>query len=444
MLQAVPFRYRLDSRQRPVAQTICGNQKTLLMTIALTSTRALPKQFRLGRRGHAMLPRLGNFLARNLTHALTGVRGAPAAFRRRALANGVQRAYLELAERQARNQAALGRVLLSIAENHLSRADYWHELGMQARTKEYYFDAAILSVSANLLVAEPKLKASVVEQYRRAYAAAAPFFANPAELIAMPCLSGVLQGYLRLPLPEALSEDQVPVQAQERSPARKDRGSEPSPLTGLPCVVLFNGLNSPKEELHYAENALLAAGLATISFDYLNTDAAGCGSPINAEEITQAVYLFISSRAELDPGRVGLLGLSMGGRAALYSAMRQPHQYKACAVISTPYDLVADLDLVTPAMTRELALPPGTPRSVLSDIAGATPLKGLLGDLLTPLLVAGGGRDLIAMPEEMRQIYDESGSTDKTLRICPHAGHNCYEMMPSLRHEIAQWLKQRL
>ncbi len=397
------------------------------MTSALTSTRDIPKNFRLARRGHSVLPRLGSFLARNLSHALTGVRGAPTAFRRRALANGVQKAYLELAERQSKNQAALGQVLLSIAENHLNRADYWQELGMQARTKEYYFDAALLSIAANLLITEQKLKTSVVEQYRRAYASAAPWFASPAEPIEMPCLSGVLQGYLRLP-PAATGEEEAAAMLQ----------------TALPCVVFFNGLNSPKEELHYAENALLAEGMATISFDYLNSDDTSSGSPINAEEIAQAVYLFISSRTELDPGRVGLVGLSMGGRAALYTAMRQPHQYRAVAVVSTPYDLISDLDLVVPAMTRELVLPPGTPRAVLSQLAGATPLKGLLGELMTPLLVTGGGRDLIALPEELRQMYDESSSTDKTLRICPHAGHNCYEMMPSLRHEIAQWLKQRL
>ena len=56
----------------------------------------------------------------------------------------------------------------------------------------------------------------------------------------------------------------------------------------------------------------------------------------------------------------------------------------------------------------------------------------------------GGGKDLIAMPEETRAIYEQCGATDKKLIICPSAGHNCDDMMPSLRYEIAQWLKQRL
>jgi hypothetical protein len=48
------------------------------------------------------------------------------------------------------------------------------------------------------------------------------------------------------------------------------------------------------------------------------------------------------------------------------------------------------------------------------------------------------------MPEETKMIYEQIGAGDKKLIVCPGASHNCYEMMPSLRHEIAQWIKQRL
>jgi alpha-beta hydrolase superfamily lysophospholipase len=97
-----------------------------------------------------------------------------------------------------------------------------------------------------------------------------------------------------------------------------------------------------------------------------------------------------------------------------------------------------------PAMQHELAASTNCSKAAIFDLARRTPLRPLLPYMKTPLLAVGGGRDIIAMPDETRAIYEECGSTDKKLIICAGAGHNCFEMMPSLRHEIAQWIRQRL
>ena len=40
--------------------------------------------------------------------------------------------------------------------------------------------------------------------------------------------------------------------------------------------------------------------------------------------------------------------------------------------------------------------------------------------------------------------WEMPGAPDKKLLYIPNAGHGCYEMMPSLRYEIAQWIRQRI
>ena len=73
----------------------------------------------------------------------------------------------------------------------------------------------------------------------RAYANAAPHFEVPARSFEVPFRKRIVRGYLRVP-----------------------EGDGPRPV-----IVMFNGTNAVKEELHWWGDAFLARGMAVVTFD---------------------------------------------------------------------------------------------------------------------------------------------------------------------------------
>src|ERR1700754_4817610 len=93
----------------------------------------------------------------------------------------------------------------------------------------------------------------------------------------------------------------------------------PSGAGPHPAVVLAHGFGAthdmmlPQYEQHFA-----AAGIATLAFDYRNTGASD-GQPRQhislreqRDDVTVA-FDYLASRSEIDSGRIGLWGTSLGG-----------------------------------------------------------------------------------------------------------------------------------
>jgi len=363
---------------------------------------------------------------------------------RRASANGLEREELDLASRQVGSLSQLPRLLDTVAKELENRARYWSELGLQPRARDHYLNAALWAYYAQLLLGHsPEKQASIYARCVESYRLAAPYFDHPGEAVEIPYPAGHVQGYLRYPYIEDASEpsDDVPDDEEGDAPRRPAYPSSP-----LPCVILLNSFASAKEELHYAENALLNLGIATLSIDYprIATSSEHSLWFLNQEILSNALFLHLAAHPAIDEERIALLGMGLGGALALNFSILFPTRYKAVAALSTPYELTARAErrLIgtrTPLWDLELG-----PRELVAELAPALSLHHRLEELSSPLLVAGGGRDPYITAEETRWIYEQAASQDKNLLFCPHASHGLYEMMPSLRHEMAQWIKQRL
>ena len=166
-------------------------------------------------------------------------------------------------------------------------------------------------------------------------------------------------------------------------------------------------------------------------------------SAFDVKELGNALNLFLSGRVDIDLSRVTLYGLSLGGRMAMYLALAFPERFSSIVSLSTPLDLLADMDRLTPTFAREHFVSTLAARTALYETAHHTPIEDDIRYIQAPLLVLGGGKDRISTPEQTKDIFEKAGSADKKLILCPGAGHCLYEMMPSVRYEIAQWIKQR-
>lgn len=97
------------------------------------------------------------------------------------------------------------------------------------------------------------------------------------------------------------------------------------PGTHRGTIILVHGHGSKGIAMIYHASALVAKGYSVLSYDqraHGSSDGDICTAGwLESEDLLGAVD-YLKSRPDVDPERIGVLGLSMGGRAALLAAAR--------------------------------------------------------------------------------------------------------------------------
>lgn len=372
-------------------------------------------------------------LENKLVHALLA-KPVSSSFRARALANGISRAnFVSLRSYLKENtirQAQLPMLLEALALKNLEKANYWLELGLAPHAKDHLLQTSLLALYAQLFSGGDS---DIYKQGASSYLMATPLFDYQTKRIEIPFPGGNLPGYLRLPIRSAAPEN----------PEQKivDAGNGPFPL-----VILCNGFNSAKEELHYCENSFLNEGLATLSFDYPGQgESAGGGlEELDFISLQNGIDLFLRNRGEIDREKMGIYGLSWGGASALKLATLHDTNYKAIATISAPFDISYKHVLLLGLYKNEFLYLTNPKEDTARAISHHYAVSQDLRHLRCPALTISGGKDPIVSTEDVRSQYNLINASDKKLMIYASAGHGCYQVMPSLRYEVAQWMKLRL
>ena len=202
--------------------------------------------------------------------------------------------------------------------------------------------------------------------FRRGAATLSP----PAEPVRVPYGGSTLAAYLRVPRPGA---------AQVRPPV----------------VIMIPGLDSVKEELQATAEYLLARGLAVIAIDGPGQGEAEYEFPIEPayERVTTAVADYLKGRDDLDPDRMGVFGVSLGGYYAARSAAYEP-RVRAAVELAGPYRWDQDWDRLAPQTRNTFQRRSGaaSPEQARERAAALT-LEDAAARITCPLLVVHGGRD---------------------------------------------------
>jgi 2,6-dihydroxypseudooxynicotine hydrolase len=259
-------------------------------------------------------------------------------------------------------------------------------------------------------------KRSLHEACVSAYAQAAPLFDPPAVPFEVSFRRRLMQGFLRVP-----------------------PGPGPAPV-----VVLLNGTNSVKEELHWWSEAMLSRGLATIIFD-----GPGLGSTFHRlsmvaepRPVGLAIVNEIQNHPELDAGAVGFFGQSLGGYLAIRMAAFDS-RIRAVAAVSPPFSADVYWNITLVSLRRELASLYGMQEKEMGAEIHRITLASALPHLHCPLMISGGGHDHITPGSEAWRIFDEA-SCDRELVYYPRAGHDCFNMLGDLRPRMASWMARQL
>ncbi|HYM80177.1 MAG TPA: alpha/beta fold hydrolase [Candidatus Limnocylindria bacterium] len=250
----------------------------------------------------------------------------------------------------------------------------------------------------------------------RSYAQAAPMFDPPAVAFEVPFRRQSLKGYLRLP---------------------KD-------VRPAPVVVLFNGTNAVKEEMHWWGEALLERGIAVIAFDGpgLGTTFHRMSMVAEPRPVGQAIVNAIEARPELDPESIAFFGMSLGGYLAIRMASHDT-RVKAVGAVSPPYSADVYWNVTLSAMRRELAALYGIDEREMGAAVHRITLAEILPQLRCPLMVSGGGHDLITPGSEAWRIF-EGARCERELIYYPKGAHDCFNVMDDLRPRMVGWLARHL
>ena len=249
--------------------------------------------------------------------------------------------------------------------------------------------------------------------FRRGAATLSP----PAEPVRVPYAGSTLAAYLRVPP----GRTQLP-----------------------PVVIMIPGLDSVKEELQATAEYLLSRGLAVIAIDGPGQGESEYELPIEPayERVTTAAADYLKGRDDVDPGRLGVFGVSLGGYYAARSAAYEP-RVRAAVELAGPYRWDLDWDLL-PAQTRttfQHRSGVGSPAEARERAAALT-LEDAAARITCPLLVVHGGRDRLVPRYHAERLAREAPGAE--LLMYPDGSHGVTNHAFESRAAMADWLAVRL
>ena len=209
--------------------------------------------------------------------------------------------------------------------------------------------------------------------------------------------------------------------------------------------MLIPGLDSAKEEFRATEQLFLDRGLATFSVDGPGQGEAEYDLAIRPDwEVPGAAILdAVSALPGLDPGRIGVWGVSLGGYYAprLASGDRRA---RACIALSGPFSFGEGWDQL-PELTREAF----RVRSKSADAdearlrARELTLAGRAGRLTVPLLIVAGRQDRIVGWQQADRLAGEAAGPAELL-LLDRGGHGCANVSYLHRPYSADWMARQL
>ncbi|HEY2491227.1 MAG TPA: alpha/beta fold hydrolase [Streptosporangiaceae bacterium] len=238
----------------------------------------------------------------------------------------------------------------------------------------------------------------------------------PAERVEIPYAGTALAGYLRVP------------------PA----GRPPA------VVVMVPGLDSVKEELQATADYFLQRGLATLAIDGPGQGEAEYRLPIEPayERVAAAVADFLDGRDDVDPGRMGLMGVSLGGYYAARCAAYEP-RLRAAVALAGPYRFDLDWDTRPPQSRATFQQRSGasSPEEARQRAAALT-LEQAAPRITIPLLVVHGQRDRLVLPQQAERLAAEAPGAE--LVMYPQGNHGVTNQAYECRSMMADWLASHL
>lgn len=217
----------------------------------------------------------------------------------------------------------------------------------------------------------------------------------------------------------------------------------PEPIDGpVGLVVILNGTSMSKEETLSWHDRFLDQGYAVMSLDSPGTGEATsiAGAASDQDDVLDGVFAIFDREPMVDLNRVVVLGASLGGNQAVRVAAHD-RRILASIAITPPYDPSRWLDRANPLLVRELEfmVDEGTVEETRERVAEFS-LATAVAASRQPILIFGGGRDILVPPNEAQLLAERAGERS-TFVWYPAGGHCLFDTVDQWSFEAATWIR---
>lgn len=222
---------------------------------------------------------------------------------------------------------------------------------------------------------------------------------------------------------------------------------KPPHVAQPPVVILIPGLDSVKEELHAYGDDFLRRGMAVLAIDGPGQGEMEFDHPMrfDFEVPIRFAINYLEGRRDVNAGRVGLLGVSLGGYYAARAAAFEP-RVNAAIVLAAWYAIGSPGRFdYAPLLTREAFIArlkvhdETQARAALADFD----LSGVAEKVRCPLLVIMGRQDRVVPPEEAERLAAAAGG-ETDLWMFEDGNHVCNNIPYHYRPQQADWMRRHL
>lgn len=205
-------------------------------------------------------------------------------------------------------------------------------------------------------------------------------------------------------------------------------------------VVILNGTSTSKEETFSWAPGFLRAGLAVLVMDSPGTgEVTGLRiPPAEANDIIDGVFEVFAGEPMIDLAQVSVAGVGLGGNQALRCAVHD-RRIMSVVTVTPPYDPARWLHRASPLLHGELGMVFGDEDRDPYEQAAELSLHDDVVRVRCPVLVFGGGRDLVVPPSESQLLAARLGALG-TLSWYPDGGHCLYGHLRGWTSDAATWI----
>ncbi|HEY0755159.1 MAG TPA: alpha/beta fold hydrolase [Ktedonobacteraceae bacterium] len=219
----------------------------------------------------------------------------------------------------------------------------------------------------------------------------------------------------------------------------------PSGTATVPVVIIVPGLDSVKEEMHNYGDDLLRRGMAVLALDGPGQGEMEFNFAMRYDYEVPVKYAvdYLENCQGIDPSRIGLMGVSLGGYYASRAASFEP-RLRAVIENCGGYDIARHFSK-RPFITRAAFVA----RSRSANEAEAMEtlknfnLSGVLKNITCPLLVIQGRLDRLVPAEDGERIAADTKSVSE-LWMFEDGNHVCNNIPFKHRPQQSDWMRTKL
>ncbi len=217
----------------------------------------------------------------------------------------------------------------------------------------------------------------------------------------------------------------------------------------VPVIVTTAGITGFKEEVNSVAMMMVERGFAVLNMDgpgqgesfYRNK----CYLEIETQEAHNVIMDFILSRSDVG-NQIALYGLCFGGHLVARTAGYFPNKVAACVSVGGGYIMKealrfnrAFLDITALRLGKEDEV-----EYVRHHLAPQFNLEGIAEKITCPLLIIHNDPDPLIKAQNVKRLYEEAASPDKTFRLYPGSDHNAHNDNTEATTYVVDWLADRL